>query len=201
MDALMEQFMGDDDMDGWEDMEPPTFDEMATFFQDLNLNLNFGQEAYDYLLNEFAPEDDPTTIGALMNWLGATSDQEQMILGELKKFYDNYYGMDMEPPTFDEMATFFADLEMNLNFGQEAYDYFLNEFAPEDDPTTIGGLMNWLGATSDQEQMIMDELKKFYDDYYAMDGDCDIEKPTFDEMATFFDELDLGLQLTQEFYD
>jgi hypothetical protein len=86
--------------------------------------------------------------------------------------------MDMEPPTFDEMANFFADLEMNLNFGQEAYDYLLNDFAPEDDESTIGGLMNWLGATSDQAQMIMDELKAFYEDYYGMDGD-DYDKPEY----------------------
>jgi hypothetical protein len=76
----------------------------------------------------------------------------------------------------------------NLNFGQDAYDYLLNEFAPEDDPSTVGALMNWLGATSDQEQTIMDELKAFYDSYYGMDGD---DKPDFQWMVDWFGNMNL----------
>jgi hypothetical protein len=30
---------------------------------------------------------------------------------------------------------------------------------------------------------------------------CEPEEPAFDDMATFFDELDLNLQLTQDAYD
>jgi hypothetical protein len=67
--------------DDW-DMEDymPTYDELLAFFEGLNMSLNFDDNVYNYFIEEFAPEDDPTTIDALMNWLGAPSGETDYIM-------------------------------------------------------------------------------------------------------------------------
>jgi len=150
------------------------------------------------LLNDFKPEDDPTTIDGLMNWLGATSDQSQEIMDALMEFYMSFMGWDdeywdemeeMDPPTYDDVSAFFGDLnnELNvqLNFDDNVYNYLMNDFMPEDDPTTIDGLMNMLGATTDMQDQIMDALKDWYMEFYGF-GDEDDNKPDFDWLQGWF---------------
>jgi hypothetical protein len=129
------------------------------------MGLNFGDDVYNYIIEEFAPEDDPATIDALMNWLNAPSGETDYIMSELENFYndhfigdDYYYDWDMEDymPTYDEIADFFQGLNMGLNFDDNVYNYLMEEYDPEYDPTTIDALMNLLNAPSGEYDYIME---------------------------------------------
>lgn len=139
------------------------------------------------MINDFAPEDDPNTIGELMNWLGATSDQEQVIMDALRELMMGSHDMDDYFPSYEELEEFFAGLNMNLNFDDNVYNYLMNDFAPEDDSTTIDALMNMLGATSDDSQTIMDSLMEFYME--QMGGDMPL--PDFDWLVDWFANMNL----------
>jgi hypothetical protein len=64
-------------------------------------------------------------------------------------------------------------------------------------------LLYSIGATSDNVQEIMMAVNDKMMEMWEMEcgGDCEPEKPSFDDMAMFFDGLNLNLQLTQEVYD
>jgi hypothetical protein len=51
-----------------DDFEMPGYDELAEAFRALGID-TFNDEAYDYMMWEFAPEDDPETIDILMEML------------------------------------------------------------------------------------------------------------------------------------
>jgi len=51
-----------------DDFEMPTYDELAEAFRGLGID-TFNDAVYDYMMWEFAPEDDPQTIDILMEML------------------------------------------------------------------------------------------------------------------------------------
>jgi hypothetical protein len=157
MDIFYMSYMGD-----FEDYMP-TYDEFADFFQGLNMGLNFDDNVYNYILEEFDPEYDPTTIDALMNWLNAPSGETDYIMGELDIFYMEFMG-DMHGdymPTYEEVEGFVNQLYDGLHFDDNVYDYMMMTYDPYDQ-MTVDELMMMMMPPPGEEQYFAGQIEEYY---------------------------------------
>lgn len=105
MDAFKEAFMMMGDMDEF----VPTYEEVAAFFESVEIT-TFTDDVYNYLLNDFAPYDDRTTVDTLMQMLQVpSSDAEDLLMAMEEWMFEMMMG-DMDDmhymPTYDEVRTF-----------------------------------------------------------------------------------------------
>jgi len=167
-------------------------------------NLNFDQATYDWMMENFDPEENPNSIDELMNMLNA-GDRAGDVIEAMMQFMDSddYYYDDDEMLSFDDLNEFFeymsSELNMQLTFDQDTYDWMMESFLPEGATGSTDELMNRIGGAGESDY-IMSAFAEFMDDDSSDDSDYyyDMEDMvSFDDLNTFF--MDLGNELNMQF--
>jgi len=124
-------------------------------------NLNFDQDTYDWMMENFDPEENPDSIDELMNMLNA-GDRAGDVIEAMMEFMgdmDDYYYDDDEMLSFDDLNEFFVymsnELNMQLTFNQDTYDWMIENFLPEGATGSVDQLMEMIGGAGESE-MIME---------------------------------------------
>jgi len=171
-------------------------------------NLNFDQDTYDWMMENFDPEENPDSVDELMNMLNAgdrAGDVIEALMQMMESTHDEYYGDD-EMLSFDDLNEFFVymsnELNMQLTFNQDTYDWMIENFLPEGATGSVDQLMEMIGGAGESE-MIMEAFAEFMDDDSSDDSEDYYDMPdiedlvSFDDLNTFF--MDLGTELSMQF--